>query len=106
MIKVKFFRNRNSDIFCFEVVDHADSKVCSAVSALTINTVNSIEEFTDEDFTVDIVDEDRICFISNSLKNNKKNRDVTLLLNSLELGLNSIFEEYKNDIIIEYEEVQ
>ncbi len=105
-IKVKFFKNENGDIFCFEVVDHSHSIVCAAVSALVINTVNSIEEFTDDDFSLDVVDEDRICFISKSLKNNEKNRDVTLLLNSLEHGLCAIYEENKNNITIEYEEVQ
>ncbi len=106
MIKVKFFKNKNGDIYCFEVLDHGDSIVCSAVSALTINTINSIDTFTEDKYTVDVIDEERICYISNGLKNNKKDRDVSLLLNSLELGLNAIFEEYKNDIIIEYEEVQ
>ncbi len=106
MIKVKFFKNRNSDIFCFEVLDHGDSIVCSAVSALTINTVNSIDSFTDDDFTVDIIEEGRICYISNKLKNNEELRDVTLLLNSFELGINAIADEYKNEINIKYEEVQ
>ncbi len=106
MIKVTFFKNENDDIFCFEVTDHAKSNVCSAVSALTINTVNSIESFTNDDFSVDIVNEDRICYISNKLKNNEKLRDVTLLLNSFELGINSIASEYKNEITIKYEEVQ
>ncbi len=106
MIKVKFFKNRNNDIFCFEVLDHGNSIVCSAVSALTINTVNSIDSFTDDDFTVDIIEEDRICYVSNKLKNNEKLRDVTLLLNSFELGILSISDEYKNEITIKYEEVQ
>lgn len=106
MIKVKFFKNKNNDIYCFEVLDHGQSIVCSAVSALTINTINSIDTFTNDKYTVDIDDNERICYISNDLKNNEKHKDTTLLLNSLELGLNAILEEYKNDITIEYEEVQ
>ncbi len=107
MIKVKFFKNKNNDIFCFEVLDHGQSIVCAGVSALTINTVNSIDAFTDDKFSVDIDESNgRILFISNGLKNNEKNRDVTLLLNSFELGIQSIYEDYKNDIIIGYEEVQ
>lgn len=105
MIKVKFFKNSNNDIYCFEVVDHGDSIVCAGVSALTFNTINSIDKFTDCDFTTDIDDQGRILFICDSLKKEGKDKDTSLILKCFELGIQGIKEEYKNDIEIKYEEV-
>ncbi len=106
MIKVKFFKNGNGDIYCFEVLDHGESIVCAGVSALTFNTINSIDKFTSCNFSTEIIEDDgRIVFMCQSLKNGKKDDKVTLLLNSFELGLQGILEEYGKDIELKYEEV-
>ena len=63
--------------------------VCSAVSALLINTVNSIESFTEDEFTVDEGDG----LLSLQMKG-EVSPESSLLLKSLELGLTSIEETY------------
>ena len=68
--------------------------VCSAVSALMINTVNSIEAFTDDHFEVD-EDDGHLSF---RLKGNAGEKSL-LLLDSLALGLRSIGETYGNSFL-------
>jgi uncharacterized protein YsxB (DUF464 family) len=59
MIKVTIYKNANSDTMGFYLSGHAgyaDSGsdiVCSAVSALAITVVNSVESFCEEAFHVD-----------------------------------------------------
>ena len=65
--------------------------VCAAISALTINTINSIHKFTGDEIET-FTDEEqgiiRFHFI------NAPSKDADLLLRSYELGVTSIFEEY------------
>ncbi len=78
--------------------------VCAAISVLVINTVNSLESFTAADFETAINAEDAV--ISFDIKN-YKDRDVSILLKSLLLGLESICENYGNEYIrIIFKEVQ
>ncbi len=65
--------------------------VCSAISVLTINTINSIDEFTDDEFHVE-QDEDK--GIIRMIFENDPSHDADLLLKSFELGVNSIFQQY------------
>ena len=65
--------------------------VCSAISVLTINTINSIEEFTDDDF---ILEQDENKGIIRMIFENEPSRDADLFLKSFELGVNSIFQQY------------
>ncbi len=65
--------------------------ICSAVSVLLINTANSIEKFTSDDFQVDEGEDGgylRIGFDS------PLSMQADLLMNSLVLGLKSIEETY------------
>lgn len=64
--------------------------VCASVSALVINTINSVEEFTDDDFTGESNEKEaHILFVlSDSCSNEAK-----LLMKSLELGIRSIYED-------------
>ena len=103
MIQAKFFTN-NKNIIGFEIKNHGRDIVCSAVSILSLNTVNSLEAFTDVSYTVDydtnggflklIIDKDSLC------------EKAILLLSSLELGLKGIYSEYPKDIFLKYKEVQ
>jgi len=63
--------------------------ICSAVSVLLINTVNSVETFTDDAFTVD-EDDGYLCLKLTGEVSDK----TSLLLDSLSLGLHSIEETY------------
>lgn len=71
--------------------DKGQDIVCAAVSVLIINTINSIEVFSPE--TIFHIEE------SDGLINFKleciPNEKVELLLNSMELGLKNIENEYK-----------
>ena len=65
--------------------------VCAAVSALIINTVNSLEKFTDDKFEV----HEKDGFVSIHFRNNLSERAM-LLMDSLLLGLTEIAGSYNN----------
>ena len=65
--------------------------VCAAVSALIINTVNSLEKFTDDKFDV----QEKDGFVSIYFRNNLSERGM-LLMDSLLLGLTEIAGSYNN----------
>jgi uncharacterized protein YsxB (DUF464 family) len=102
MINVSIFKNAENLITGFTLSGHADYSeygsdvVCSAVSALVINTINSIENFTSDRFRLE-QDENKgfIEFhVISSISNNSN-----LLLSSLALGLQGIEEDYSNKYI-------
>jgi uncharacterized protein YsxB (DUF464 family) len=108
MVTVHIYRNKNNKVCGFSVKNHSRSVVCSAVSILTMNTINSIESFTDVDFICDY-DEKNTGFLTfeiPAIKNGEHNHDVDLLFNSMVLGLSGIKSEYKRDIRIIDKEVQ
>ena len=98
MIKAYIHRNNKGDIYGFKVNNHGDPVVCSAVSILTFNTVNSIEEFTEVKFSVDMDEGGYMELIVEDINNGEYNHDVDLLLESLVLGLKGIELDYKDDI--------
>ena len=76
------------------------------VSALTINTVNSIKCFSSDIFNLEYEDEGGLMILTMD----KESRDypsaeTLLLLQSLELGLKNIQKDYNNNISISYKEV-
>lgn len=107
MVKVTIYKNKFNQIISFSTLNHAKDKIiCSAISMIVLNTINSIEYFTSQKFIVDIQEKDAyIHFELTDLNQNKVNDDCNLLLNSLLLGLESIKNEYKNQISIEFKEV-
>ena len=100
MINVILF-NKKEKPLGFEITNHGKDIVCSAVSALSLNTVNSIKTFTNAKFTLDFNKNGGFLkFIMLEYCEN-----ATLLLNSLILGLEGIKLEYYNQIDIKYKEV-
>ena len=102
MIRVNVFRNKTGDIYGLRLKGHADFAeegsdiVCSAVSVLTINTINCIELFTSENFECE-TDEKKGGYLSLNLpdtRQGKANCDVQLLLKAMLNGLNDIEKEY------------
>lgn len=91
MITFKVLKKSTGEIVGFDCTGHAGYAeagydiFCAAVSTLVINTVNSIDEFTDDDFKVD-TDEDKGIF----LRVDNPGKETTLLLNSLVLGVEGI----------------
>ncbi len=102
MINVSIYKNAENLITGFRIAGHADFSeygsdvVCSAVSALVINTINSIENFTSDRFSLDQDEKDGYIefHLVSSMSNNSN-----LLLSSLALGLQGIEEEYTRKYI-------
>ena len=84
--------------------DHGEDIVCAAISALVINTINSLEQITGEQIQVE-TDENvgtiRCRFVNQPLKETSK-----ALMDSLVLGLTQIEKQYgKNYCKLTFEEV-
>ena len=97
MIKAVFFKDSDAYYKGFSVSGHAgyaDSGkdiICAAVSALSINTINSIEALTEDKFEA-FVDE-KTGTLTCSFPE-KISTESTLLVDSLLLGLRGIEEDY------------
>ncbi|HBY20454.1 MAG: hypothetical protein A2Y24_02425 [Clostridiales bacterium GWE2_32_10] len=111
MIKVQIFKKENI-IYAFDILGHASYDeygkdiICSAVSMLVTNTINSIDYFTDDDIKLEANNE-KTGHIKFRVDISKKpySRDTDILLRSLELGLKNVVEQYGKKYI-EIEEVQ
>ena len=96
MIKISFFKNSDSVYTGFKALGHAgyaisgQDIVCSAVSVLIINTINSIETFTSDEYHLDT--DEGTGLIEFRLKTSVSDESV-LLLKSLILGLQGIIED-------------
>lgn len=98
MIEVTVLRDKSMDITGFEVSGHAlfakagNDIICAAVSMLTINTLNAIEQFLpDEQMTVGI---DREAGIIKARLIEKPTERSEILLRTFHLGMVSIEEQY------------
>ena len=108
MITVTIYKKSNQYLG-FDINGHAgyaeegSDIICAAVSVLSLNTLNSIEAFTEDEFTVDVDEASaRIHFMIK----NKPSKESLLLLNSLILGLQRMEDEqYTEFIDIIFEEV-
>ncbi len=109
MTEITVFRNRDGGILGFESLGHAgyadkgEDIVCAGISALVINTVNSLGRFTEEQFTVDASEEEGRIVLR--LKE-PAGHDGGLLIKSLILGLEEIQHTYGNDyLVLDFREV-
>ena len=100
MILVDLFENADGDVYGFQIEDHGEDHICSAVSMLVFNAVNSVEAFTDEEFFCDYPQDGGgfMRFRVPSIENGTAGRDAKLLTASLALGLRSLIEEYPEQI--------
>lgn len=102
MVQVSIYKNAENLITGFKLSGHAgfDNKgkdiVCAAVSMLVINTINSIEQFTSDVFRYEEDEKHAVIefHVTSDLSNN-----ANLLLSSLALGLQNVYEEYGNKYI-------
>lgn len=98
MVKVTIYQNQDDVYYGFRMEGHAgfaaygNDIVCSAISALVINTMNSIEQFTDDEY--DTVLDKETDIVSLNIKSEPVSASAGLLLNSLVLGLSAIQSEY------------
>ena len=101
MIRVDVKR-KDDEIVGFHVEGHAglaeagSDILCASVSALVINCVNSIEEFTD---CVIQLEKDEETGMIDFTIDDPTDPKVRLLLESLSLGLSSIAEDFTDDYI-------
>ena len=101
MIHVTIFQNKYKECVGFQTEGHAEYAdpgqdiVCAAASILVINTINAIEEFTEDDAGM----------ISYHL--NHPSKDAQLLLNTMILGLEQMVDDdnYAEYIDLTFEEV-
>jgi uncharacterized protein YsxB (DUF464 family) len=102
MINVSIYKNADNLITGFRLSGHADYSekgsdiVCAAVSALVINTINSIENFTSDQFRLEQNEKKGIMefHVISPMGNN-----TNLLLSSLALGLQGIADVYTDKYI-------
>ena len=101
MIQV-IVKKQKDDIIGFHIEGHSgyagygSDIICSAVSALTLNCVNSIEEFTEDSFSVEN-DAERglLDFTLNSIPSGQSQ----LLLRSMLLGIQGIEKSYGSQYV-------
>ena len=101
MIKVTVFKNEDNLITGFKVLGRKDTPkkarmLYAAVSALVINTVNSLDSLTSDRF--DIKQDENEGLIEFHMAE-PVSSDGNLLLNSLAIGLKQIAEEYTDKYI-------
>lgn len=101
MTRINFYRNNTKDIYCFTVEGHSgyaesgSDIVCSAISVLVFNTINSIQKFTDDNIVFDIKEDGAYikCTLPD-IKTGKVSHDANLLLNAMAFGLEALKDEY------------
>lgn len=100
MIRITIYKNSSGSNVGFKTSGHAEFAefgkdiICSAVSAITINFVNSIEAFTNDRFKIKTGD--------GLLKfrfQKEPGPESKLLMDSMILGLQGIQNDYKNEYI-------
>lgn len=108
MIDVVIFQNSNSDYIGFRTHGHAEYDdpgkdiVCSAVSAIAITILNSIEELSDVNFTFDCDQENGdMAFMLKDLPDVK----AQTLMQAFVIGISGIEESYGDYICMTFKEV-
>lgn len=97
MIRVSIEKNACDNIVGFTIRGHAGYDesgkdiVCAAVSMLVINTINSIEKFTQA--KLEVYENEKDGYIRVSIIDN--DNGANLLLSALELGIITVKEEYE-----------
>ena len=83
--------------------EHGQDIVCAAVSALVINTFNSIEQFTEDNFLCEAAEEDGHLVMTFPEDVSDKSQ---LLLDAMLLGLENIQQQYGDEYMsLLYKEV-
>ena len=103
MITVSFFKNKDNDITGFRCIGHAGYSeygcdiICAGVSSLVINTINSLEKFTNTKFSKTKTNEKK--GVIDVSFDGVLDHDAELLMRSLVLGLTEIQNDYGADYI-------
>ena len=100
MIQAEITKNKQGSIRGFNISNHGESKACAAVSMLAINTVNSIESFTEDDIMYEYDEKDG-GYLKFALSGAATSEGAAVLLKALELGLTHVKELYPGEISLE-----
>lgn len=115
MTTVEFFKEKNGTYKGFTCMGHADYAkkfffhrepdiLCASISALVINTINSLDELAKEELEVSTNEETG--FIKCDLKGKNLQEKSIFLLDSLVFGLENISKEYgKQYLLVRIKEV-
>lgn len=112
MIKV-ILKTKDKNIVGFQVSGHAGYAeygkdiVCSAVSVLSINAINTLEEILKLKEEIKYYLEDNFIdldLVTDKL-DDKKMHDTQLTLKSFEMGITSVLKEYQESVELYYKEV-
>ena len=111
MIKITILRKPDGNYKEVRVFGHAESVemgadlVCCAISTLTINLVNSLEKFADDE--VDVIDNDDLGLIQITFMDDKNSDQAKLLCDSYTLGISQIYfgNEYDSWLKVTIKEV-
>ncbi len=107
MLNIIIFKN-NNNICGFEVKNHTDPIVCSAVSVLSQSTVNAVEVLTEvgEEYELKIDEESGyLYYFIPSFAGGREVYDAQLLLRAYELSVTSLLESYSDYISVKIKEV-
>ena len=108
MVSIRIQRNSDGQVIGCHLSGHAgyaDSGsdiVCSAVSALAITVVNSVERFCEEAFHVD---SDQKNGDMKFLFDEQPGHDALLIMGVFETGITDISESYSDFVCITFKEV-
>ena len=110
MVRVTILKDQKDICRGFETSGHAgyadkgQDIVCAAVSVLTINTINSLEQFTEETFALDADEENGRISVRFA---QEPGEAAKLLLSSYTLGIQGIAEHYGTQYLsLEMKEVE
>ncbi|MCR5665787.1 MAG: ribosomal-processing cysteine protease Prp [Eubacterium sp.] len=109
MTKITVYKNNSNQYMGFKLTGHSgfaeegEDIVCAGISVLAINTVNSIEQLTKQQFTMN--DDEQSGDLEVRLASPAQ-EDTALLIESMILGLTMIRKQYGNNYItLKFEEV-
>ena len=110
MIKITIYQNDKSEYVGFRTKGHAGYDeygkdiVCASASVLVINTINSIEAFTEDQISVRADEESGEIYFR---LQNSPSKEAALLLSAMVLGLQNMADEkeYRNYIDLRFREV-
>ncbi len=94
MTRVKFYQNQKGQCTGFEISGHSGygeegtDIICAAISALTVNTINSLEEFVEDPIQVE--ESEKKAYLRLSIAGDHSEK-AELLLRSLQLGISNMY---------------
>ena len=107
MIEAVFYTNTAGRIWSFQIHGHAGYAnagepdiVCAAVSALSLNTVNGLEKFSEDAFSYEMDPDGFLSAAVEAVRAGKGSSQTDLILNLLLLGLQSVSESYSEHVTV------